>query len=344
MLNRSPSRPVLFVAIFFAANVGIASVHAADVRPEPEEIKSAISRALPWLAKGAAGSSAKRECFTCHNQALPVLAMVEARKRGFSIDETVLAGQLDHTAAHLKRGQKNYLEGRGQGGKAIAAGYALWALEVGGRAPDDTTAAVAGFLLEYQKQANHWSHPGRRPPSSGSDFTTTYVALRGLTAFGTDDQQESIDARKTKVRQWLLDQAPKNTEDRVFRLRALIYVDADEQTLKQAAAELIDNQRDDGGWAQTDDMDSDAYATATVVVGLIRAAQIAPQHDAVSRGIRYLIDAQFEDGTWHVVSRAIPFQSHFESGFPHGKDQFISIAASSWATLALVLSLPESRE
>ena len=39
---------------------------------------------------------------------------------------------------------------------------------------------------------------------------------------------------------------------------------------------------------------------------------------------------------------ALVSSTYFESGFPHGKDQFISIAASSWATTALALSLPVS--
>ena len=43
-----------------------------------------------------------------------------------------------------------------------------------------------------------------------------------------------------------------------------------------------------------------------------------------------------------VKSRSKPFQTYFESGYPHGKDQFISIAAASWSTTALLLSLPKS--
>jgi hypothetical protein len=48
------------------------------------------------------------------------------------------------------------------------------------------------------------------------------------------------------------------------------------------------------------------------------------------------------DGTWLVKSRSHPFQTYFESGFPHGPDQFISVAASGWATAALVLACPKA--
>jgi N-acyl-D-amino-acid deacylase len=89
-------------------------------------------------------------------------------------------------------------------------------------------------------------------------------------------------------------------------------------------------------------MESDAYATGTVLVALVQAGQLPPDHAAVQRGIRYLLDAQLEDGSWHVVTRAKGFQPYFETGFPHGKDQFISTAASAWSMLALVLVLPET--
>ena len=44
---------------------------------------------------------------------------------------------------------------------------------------------------------------------------------------------------------------------------------------------------------------------------------------------------QKPDGSWHVKTRSQPIQKYFESGFPHGQDQFISISATCWAVLAL---------
>jgi hypothetical protein len=61
---------------------------------------------------------------------------------------------------------------------------------------------------------------------------------------------------------------------------------------------------------------------------------------AYQRGIRYLLKTQLEDGSWYVTSRSLPFQPYFESGFPHGRDQWISIAASNWAAMALARAAP----
>jgi len=40
-----------------------------------------------------------------------------------------------------------------------------------------------------------------------------------------------------------------------------------------------------------------------------------------------------------VRSRGFGFQPYFETGFPHGRDQFISAAATSWAVMALAHTL-----
>ena len=143
--------------------------------------------------------------------------------------------------------------------------------------------------------------------------------------------------RTAQARNWLLKTNAQNTEDRVFKLWALHSVRAD---TKSAAQDLLRTQREDGGWAQLESMSSDAYATGTALVALHRTGSIVANDPAYQRGLQWLLKAQLSDGSWHVVSRAKPFQKYFESGYPHGKDQFISITAACWATTALTLALP----
>lgn len=319
-----------------------ASLREQAAESSHEVLRDAVARSLPLLEAGARGSLEQRaRCFTCHNQGLPIFALTLARTRGFDVDAEHLDRHFQHISGFLGRNAENFREGRGTGGQADTAGYALWTLDSGSWPADDVTAAVAEYLLRYQSDQDHWTPPSRRPPSEHSPFTTTYLALRGLQNFGTSEQQERIAARFAAAREWLIQATPQETEDLVFRLRGLHIVDAPETEQLRAAEALLAMQRDDGGWAQLPDLESDAYATGSALVALCETGRLAPQDERYRRGLRRLLEMQQEDGSWHVVSRSKPFQTYFESGYPHGTDQFISIAAAGWATQALLLALPE---
>ena len=79
-------------------------------------------------------------------------------------------------------------------------------------------------------------------------------------------------------------------------------------------------------------------ATEKVLVALRQSGAVSEKAAAFRRGVCFLLTSQLDDVSWFVASRSLPIQPHFETGFPHGRSQFISCAATSWATLALILS------
>jgi hypothetical protein len=305
---------------------------------DPADVRKAVERAIPLLEKGAAGSMKERTCFTCHNLGVPVLALAAARDRGFKIDEAQFKAVLEHTEASLRKTRDSYAQGKGGGGQADSAGWALWTLETGGWKPDETTAAVAHYLTLRDKEIGHWVNVSNRPPSEASPFTTTFVGIASLRAFASADDKAAGDERIARSRDWLLSAKPKDTEDRVFRLRALDTSGAESKDCQAAAKDLLAAQREDGGWPQLPEGESDAYATGSALAALARAGGLAVTDAAYKKGALWLLGTQQEDGSWHVKSRSKPFQAYFESGFPHEKDQFISMAASGWSVLALALA------
>jgi squalene cyclase len=318
--------------------IGMVAPAAAD---EPQlgqaQIRAAIEKSLPLLTKGAVGHRESRTCFACHSQGLPVLALAAAKEKAFTIDEAEFQKQLAHTAKFLAGNKENYQKGQGQGGQADTAGYALWTLAAGGCSPDETTAAVAEYLLQRHQDRDHWGSTSKRPPTEATPFTTTYIALYGLEA-------ERIAKRRERARDWLIKTPAADNEERVFRLWALQAAGAPAADIEAASKELLARQRPDGGWAQLDSgepataLESDAYATGTALLALHDAGGLQVTDPAWQRGLAFLLKTQKEDGSWHVVTRSKPIQAYFETGFPHGKDQFISTAASAWATWALVLA------
>jgi hypothetical protein len=57
-----------------------------------------------------------------------------------------------------------------------------------------------------------------------------------------------------------------------------------------------------------------------------------------------LLETQLADGSWFVASRSFPMVRYTKSGFPHGRSQFISAAATCWATMALAVTVRPEEE
>ena len=141
-------------------------------------------------------------------------------------------------------------------------------------------------------------------------------------------------------RRWLERATATTTEDRNMQLIGLECVGASEETLRRLAKTILSSQREDGGWAQTRFLSSDAYATGQTLVALVNTGMLKPSDAAYRRAANYLLATQHADGSWLVRSRSPKFQPYFESGFPYGHDQWISAMATGWATAALAFGLP----
>ena len=309
--------------------------------PVTKAPRTAVEAALVPLKKGASGHAEQKTCFACHNQATPMLAFSTAKGRGFDIPADLLKSQAEHIVGFLDTNRERFKDGRGTGGQAATASYALFTLELAGHKPDENTAAVVEYLLKTQADRDHWRTTSNRPPTEASDFTTTYLVMRALHTWGpcAGADKQKIAKRVESARGWLVKTAAKDTEDRVFRLLGLKESGADAKEIAAAAWELLQSQKADGGWAQLDGGSSDAYATGAALVALHQAGGLKVDAPAYRSGLAYLLKTQRADGTWYVKSRSKPFQPYYESGFPHEKDQFISIAASGWATTALLLTV-----
>src|SRR2546428_7979749 len=89
-------------------------------------------------------------------------------------------------------------------------------------------------------------------------------------------------------------------------------------------------------------MESGAFTTGLAMMAL-QSSGLPVSDPAYQRGVQYLLNSQLEDGSWHVRTRAAGFQPYFDNGFPHGVDQWISAAGTSWASMALALASPMPR-
>ncbi len=330
------------VAVLVVAAINIMSpapcVRAAD--GPSVSIEAAISKSLPLLAKSAATYIEKRDCFTCHHQALPAMTWKLARERGFKVDADRACDQSEFTHEYFTGRAKQLRMGKGVPGGAFSAGYALVSLSADRWQPDQTTADLVQYLFKKQMPDGRWRIQTHRPPLEDSDFTATALSIRGLQLYANDKQQADATKRIERATVWLEKSVPKSNEDHTLRLFGLHWGGAKHQVIQEVAKSLIGEQHDDGGWAQLPQMASDAYSTGQALVALHQAAELPVDNPVYQKGVAYLRKQQLADGSWLVKTRSKPIQKYFESGFPHEKSQFISISGTSWATMALLLTQP----
>jgi hypothetical protein len=125
-----------------------------------------------------------------------------------------------------------------------------------------------------------------------------------------------------------------------MQLLGLTWSGAGSELLRKTARGLLAEQRPDGGWGQLTALESDAYATGQAMVALKASGVMGASEMAWQRAEAFLLRTQLEDGSWLVRTRTVPFQPYKESGFPHGKNQWISASGTSWAAWALSMAEP----
>jgi hypothetical protein len=195
------------------------------------------------------------------------------------------------------------------------------------------------FLRRKQAAAGHWPIDAHRPPIESSDIQVTALSMRSMQLYAPALERAAYDDPVRRAGAWLAKADVRTNEDRAFQLLGLGWSKAPTGAIQKAARALIAEQRADGGWSQLTGLASDAYATGQALTALVESGAITASDTTYRRGTGYLLNTQLADGSWFVQSRAIPIQPFFESGFPHGRDQFISAAATNWATMALTMAI-----
>jgi hypothetical protein len=223
---------------------------------------------------------------------------------------------------------------------AHSFGYHLFGIAAEGEPPSATTDAMVHHLATIQASDGRWFNNLPRPPIASGDVSATALAIHAIQHYGWPGRKEEFAASVERARLWLWSIKAETNEEAVFQLLGLHWAGEPAEKLVDLAQSLLQMQRKDGGWAQLPTLESDAYATGEVLYTLTLTVKHPVNDPAWQRGLRFLLERQEDDGTWHVVRRTFPFQPTMDSGFPHHRDSWISAAATSWAVLALTRALP----
>ena len=309
---------------------GVAAVPEVAGDRSPAE---AVEAAIALLEMQSPNFIKRGGCNSCHNQNLPAAAAALARERGIRAPKTIAQIPLEALERSPERAMNHAVIGSG-------ILYELFGYAATRRPPDEYTDSLVHYLKRIQEKEGYWaSGRGNRPPLTADDFITTALTVNALKVYSPEVEQAGTRKRLALAARWLEAAKPLNTQQRAFQLLGLKWAGGDGSVIEKAVKWLAATQRADGGFAQLPTMGSDAYATGEALYALHVAGGMDTGDAVYQKGVRYLLRTQAADGSWHVKTRALPLQPYFESGFPYGQDQWISAAGTSWASMALALTV-----
>ncbi|MGA8598295.1 MAG: ankyrin repeat domain-containing protein [Bryobacteraceae bacterium] len=304
---------------------------------QPQDASEAIHRALPLMARS--GPVFFREgggCAGCHHQPMQARAFAAVKACGMAADPALKQSFADAMVAVRPRLVPILPLLTGPGGDFDSLLAPMMAYADLHLPADGLTDLMVHYIAVRQDPSGAWIMLGiARPPLEDSTIVRTAMAIRTLQTYGWPARQAEFDERISRGRRWLQNAKPVTTYEHADRIMGLRAAGVPASDLRTDAQALTNLQRKDGGWAQTRFLESDAYATGLVLYTLYTTGLLGPNDPAYRKGVAFLLETQFPDGSWYVRSRAPKFQPYFQSGFPFAHDQWISSTATSWAVMAL---------
>jgi hypothetical protein len=314
------------------------AVLAGGPAAPPPDIAPTVDRGLAFLTRDALAWKSERHCVSCHHAALVIWSFHEARQRGFAVDEPVLA-ELTKWVAESGDG-KTGPERSAAAPRAASSKATYFALGLGANPnPDAVSQEGMKLLLATVKgdqlENGSWSAwPETRPPIFGnSDETLTALSTLALLPAAATGDEAAKAARDRGIR-WLAE-TKSDDDPQSLALRLVLW-----QRLGRPAGErepllrrIQERQNADGGWSQTKDLASDAWATGQALYALAHAG-VPPVDPAVERAHLFLMKTQRDDGSWPMTSRPV------QPGGGEGAKNLVPItgAGSAWAVLGLAFS------
>ncbi len=308
---------------------------AATRSEQQTPLKQALGRSAALMESASGTFFVEGGCASCHSHNLPAAASQALRAAGFTVsDEAASRGSKEMRVA-FNAAEQILLQQIPIPGGIDTMQFGMFQMVTDKMEAGWTTDALVHSIAGRQMQDGSWQFPGViRSPIEDGNITRTALGIRALSFYAPAGLKKDYNARVAKAGYWLRKQRPLTIDDYSYQMLGLKWVGGDGAEVSKLAAALKARQNPDGGWAQTPHLWSDAYATGQALSALHECGVPATAAE-YQRGTEFLLRTQLADGSWHVRSRAPKFQPYFQGGFPHDHDQWISMAATAWATTAL---------
>lgn len=354
----------------FCLCIGLSTTNtilAADASIDRPAVHQAVGKSIAWLEKDMSTWRDDHGCAACHHGPMYLWSVSVAKRQGYEVNvpqweeftrwlltddeariflKTANAAQEISTKSNASDRMTTAMMGhKNLSQPTIYLTHAIIAL------PDREPLKKIGWqkvidhLAAAQKEDGSFAGRNAWRPIFNTPQILTRFVVSGIRDAGGSTAMGSVLEKQSRILKnsdtFLASQDPDEThQGLVLRLLQLPQLqksspdDGRSAERSRLVRQLTKLQRSDGGWSQTEDRDSDAFATGQTLAALHRAG-LNSDNSAVHKGIDFLLRTQTPDGTWPMNSRPNP-----ETGKPAELLNPITYAATAWAVLGLATQVP----